>query len=177
MATIQLLFHNFVTVNSGLIITTFVVLLLLVLMLIAFFILERNLTKKVSKEVGVLQKELRSIQPRFIDISASTEDFLDLAVEAWRLENKFNKIEQQLPEAAIKPFKHSLEKFRKFFAKHDIDIVDFTGQKFNDGLNIDVLNTEKDPSITEPYIKETFEPSIMVRGILVKKAKVIVVNN
>jgi molecular chaperone GrpE (heat shock protein) len=60
--------------------------------------------------------------------------------------------------------------------KYDIEIVDYTNQKFNDGLNLDVLSVEKEPTISESIVKETVEPTVMYRGQVIKKAKIIVLS-
>ena len=70
-----------------------------------------------------------------------------------------------------------MNKLKRYIANYDVEIVDYTNQKFNDGLNLDVLSVEKDPSITVPTVKETVEPTILVKGQVVKKAKIILINN
>ncbi len=136
----------------------------------------------ILNKIDLLSKNLgleiqNSVRPAFLEVSVSAEELIELAAEVWRFEQKFNKIVSQLPENYIKATKHSIEKFRRYLTKYDIQVIDFTGQKFNDGLNVDILNTEKDPSAEGSYVKETFEPAIMLRGTLVKRAKVIIVNN
>ncbi len=61
--------------------------------------------------------------------------------------------------------------------KYDIEIRDYTNQKFNEGLNLDILSVEKDPAIAEPMVKETVEPTILCKGQVVKKAKIILLSN
>jgi molecular chaperone GrpE (heat shock protein) len=148
-----------------------------VILLIALLILKQLILRSITKTSKDLQNELRSVvQPKFLDISVALEEILELAVEVWRLEIRLAKVDQ-LPENYSKATAHSVSKFKRYLSKHDIEIIDYTGQKFNDGLNVEVLNYETDTSVVEPYIKETFEPSLMVRGELVKRAKVIVVKN
>ncbi len=154
-----------------------IALLLFVILLIVLLILKHSILRAVRRSSTDLKNELKSVvQPKFLDISIALEEILELAVEVWRLEIRLAKAEQ-LPENYSKAATHSVSKFKRYLSKHDIEIIDYTGQKFNDGLNVEVLNYENDPSVTEPYIKETFEPSLMVRGELVKRAKVIVVKN
>ena len=50
-------------------------------------------------------------------------------------------------------------------------------QKYNEGLNLDVLNVEKDASVTVPTVKETVEPTVLHKGQVVKKAKIILLSN
>ena len=57
------------------------------------------------------------------------------------------------------------------------ELLDYTNQKFNDGLNLDILSVEKDPSLPAPIVKETIEPTILVKGQVVRKAKIILLTN
>jgi hypothetical protein len=66
---------------------------------------------------------------------------------------------------------------KKYISNYDVEIVDYTNQKFNDGLNLDVLSVEKDPAVASPTVKETVEPTILVKGQVVKKAKIILLSN
>ena len=59
----------------------------------------------------------------------------------------------------------------------EAEIVDYKNQKYNDGLNLDIVGVEKDPSITESIIKEIKEPTIMLKGQVVHKAKIILLSN
>jgi hypothetical protein len=62
---------------------------------------------------------------------------------------------------------------KRFLDKNDIDVIDYTNKKYNEGLNLDVLAVEKDSNLKEAIIKETHEPAITLKGKIVKKAKVI----
>ena len=68
---------------------------------------------------------------------------------------------------------NSIQKLKRYLEKYDVEILDYKNQKFNEGLNLDVLSVEKDSSIQEPQIKETIEPTIMLKGQVIRKAKVI----
>ncbi len=58
--------------------------------------------------------------------------------------------------------------------KNDIEIVDHTNQKFNEGINLDILAVEKSSDILESIIKETKEPTILHKNQVVHKGKVII---
>jgi hypothetical protein len=62
-------------------------------------------------------------------------------------------------------------------SKCEIEILDYTGKKYNEGLNVDILSIEKDPGATFPHIREMIEPTILCKGTIIKKGKVIVVEN
>jgi hypothetical protein len=69
---------------------------------------------------------------------------------------------------------NSIQKIKRYLDKNDIEIVDHTNQKFNEGRNLDVLAVEKSLDISESIIKETKEPTILHKNQVVHKAKVII---
>ena len=71
-----------------------------------------------------------------------------------------------------RPLKSNLSKLESFLNDFGVQIIDYTNQKYNDGMNVDIIDTIK-TDISEPSIKETIEPSITINGILVKRARVI----
>jgi molecular chaperone GrpE (heat shock protein) len=93
------------------------------------------------------------------------------------MEQRLAKVIDILPENHRKGLENSVHKFKRYFSNYDIEIVDYTNQKFNDGLNLDVLSVEKDQTVTTPIVKETVEPTILVKGQVIKKAKIILLSN
>lgn len=118
-----------------------------------------------------------SVTPHFVQVTPEAASMIELAVEIWRIEQRLAKAESTLPENFKRGTDNSIMKFRRFLEKYDIEIIDYTGQKYNDGLNLEITAVEKDPSVTEKTIKETVEPAITCRGRVIKKAKVIVLSN
>jgi len=112
-----------------------------------------------------------------MDISVSVKDITELAVSIWRLEKKYMDISDSLQDTQKSGLDNSISRLKRYLVTNDIDVVDFTGQKYNEGLNIDILASEDDLSVDEPIIKETVEPTVMCRGQIIKKAKVILANN
>ena len=62
----------------------------------------------------------------------------------------------------------------KFIKAGTNEVIDYTGQVYNEGMNLDILSTEKDPDLKQSIISETHEPAVTHKGILVRKAKVII---
>ena len=147
--------------------TTLVILLLLG---ISYYFRVRLLTleKKIAKEVK------DSIVPKFLDVSVELNFLVDLGVEFWRLKSRLQKIENTIEDSAKKNIASSFQKIERYLETHDIEIQDHTNKPFNDGLNVDVLSVVKEEGTKTPVIKETVEPSVMSKGQLVKRAKVIV---
>ena len=130
-----------------------------------------ELYKKISEEIKY------AVAPKSINLNASVTELVELATEVWRIEQRLAKVADILPENQRKGLENSVHKFKRYISNYDIEIVDYTNQKFNDGLNLDVLSVEKDPSVTTPTVKETVEPTILVKGQVVKKAKIILLSN
>ena len=156
--------------------------LLNAILIISLIVLFRRSFKKTSEKIDHVYNSLReelkfSIQPKFIEMSLSVESLVELAVEVWRIEKRITKVSSSLPKVQRKGVETSIQKLKRYLEKYDIEIRDYTNQKFNEGLNLDVLSVEKDPSITEPIVKETVEPTILCKGQVVKKAKIILLSN
>lgn len=130
-----------------------------------------DLYKKLSQEIKF------AVAPKSLQISVVANELVELATEIWRIELRLAKVATSLPENHRKGLENSMLKLKKYISNYDVEIIDYTNQKFNDGLNLDVLSVEKDPAITTSTVKETVEPTIMVKGQVVKKAKIILLSN
>jgi hypothetical protein len=117
------------------------------------------------------------IPPEFLDVSIQTSDLIELAIDMWRLERRLAKALPLLPEEQKANINNSLQKLKRYLDKYNIEILDHTNQKYDEGQNLEVLAAEKDPNTKEPTIKETKEPTILYKGQVVHIGKVIIVNN
>ncbi len=117
-----------------------------------------------------------AVAPKFMELSLGVNDLVDLAIEIWRIEQRIAKSAESLPENQRKGLDVSIQKLKRYIGKYDIEIIDYTNQKYNDGLNLDVLSVEKDSTISDPIVKETVEPTVLCKGQVVRKAKIIVIN-
>ncbi|KKQ69772.1 MAG: hypothetical protein UT32_C0040G0001 [Parcubacteria group bacterium GW2011_GWC2_39_14] len=130
-----------------------------------------ELYRKISEDIKY------SVTPKFVELSLGVNDLVDLAVEVWRMEQRVSKSASSLPENQLKGLENSIQKLKRYLEKYDIQIVDYKDTKYNDGLNLDILSVEKDPTLPEPRVKETVEPTIMCKGQVVRKAKIILLSN
>lgn len=138
---------------------------------------QENISAKLDEVYSKIRNDINfAVAPNSINLSPSTNDFIQFAIEIWRVQQRIAKLEATLPENQQKGLENSIQKFKRYFEKYDIEIVDYTNQKFNDGLNLDVLSVEKDPAISESIVKETVEPTVMYRGQVIRKAKIIVLS-
>ena len=153
----------------------FIVVLLIVL--IRKFGKQNPLGSKIDEAFFDIKEQIKfAVAPKFIDISTGVGEFVELAVEVWRIEQNIAKTIATIPESQAKRLESSIQKLKRYLEKYDLEIIDYKNQKYNDGLTLDVLSIEKDPSIQESVIKETIEPTIMLKGQVVRKAKVIVLS-
>lgn len=173
------IFNIFNSVNLQAIEVAFllIVTILLILIILLLSKIATDLARRIDHLRDTLREEIKfSIQPKAIEMSFSVEALVELAVEVWRIEQRLAKVSSGLSDIQRKGLESSVQKLRRYLEKYDIEIRDYTNQKFNEGLNLDVLSVEKDPAITEPIIKETVEPTIMCKGQVVKKAKIILLS-
>ena len=161
--------------------TVFLVIFPVLIIVFIFCVSYRNLKNKYSKlpenTPEPLKENTFQSQTVFVDLSPKTADIVELAVEVWRINNRIMKASADLTEMQKRGLESSLQKFLKFLDKNEIKIIDHTGEKYNEGLNVEVLSFEKDPTVNTPKIKETVEPSIVYKNSIVKKGKIIVINN
>ena len=127
--------------------------------------------KKISEDIKY------AVSPKFVELSLGVNDLIDLAIEIWRIEQRIVKSTESLPENQLKGLENSVQKMKRYIEKYDIEIIDYKNTKYNDGLNLDVLSIEKDPTLSESTVKETIEPTILCKGQVVRKAKIILIKN
>ena len=133
----------------------------------------------VERKAGLddIRKDIMyAVAPRFVDISIQTNDLIEFSVDFWRMEKRINRIASTLPKEEKEILENSLQKIKRYLDKNDIEIVDHTGQKYSEGQNLDILAVEKDESVKKTTIKETKEPTILLKGQVVHIGKVIVVS-
>mgnify|MGYP001617929234 FL=1 len=174
---------NLFTQNFNSIGLVFILLALVVsLAVFLLFFLKRNGKDDISEKLDGFYKKIQedikfAVTPKFIELSLGVNDIVDLAVEVWRIEQRINKSASNLPENQLKGLENSVQKLKRYLEKYDIEVIDYKNTKYNEGLNLDILSVEKDPTLLEPVVKETVEPTIMCKGQVVRKAKIILLSN
>lgn len=97
----------------------------------------------------------------------------EFALNIWRIDSKVKTT--NLPQT--RAITSSIKRIYELLEKHQITIKDYTNTKYNDGLNIDVVECKQvlasDSADISEMIIETLSPSIIIDGELYKKAKVI----
>ena len=140
------------------------------------YISDNNFLKKLVNQHQVeIQKVIESEKiKKTSKCSITTKDLMNLGIDVWRMEQRLTKIMQTIPEKSQDLLKNSIQKIKRYLDKNNIEIVDYTNQKFNEGRNLDILAVEKSSNILESIIKETKEPTILHKNQVVNKGKVII---
>ncbi|MDD3102206.1 MAG: hypothetical protein PHE59_03610 [Patescibacteria group bacterium] len=174
---------NYILQNLNFIIFSSVLFLTILFIIILFSIFIKIIHKdNISVKFNELHLKIReeikyAVTPKFINVSAEVNEITDLAVEIWRIEQRIAKSASSLSEQQLMGLDNSVQKLKRYLSKYDIEILDYKNTKYNDGLNLDILSIEKNSSLPEPIIKEIIEPTIMCKGQVVRKAKIILINN
>ena len=128
----------------------------------------------IIKEIKAVRNDIKeSIVPKFVEVSIQTKDLVEHAIELWRLESRLKPIltdSDEIKELIV----NSITKLKRYLEKNDIAVIDHTNQKYNDGLNLEILAIEKEINVTESIVKETKEPTVTHKGKVVNRGKVIV---
>jgi len=133
-------------------------------------------TSEIRLQISETRKDIQSaVTPKFIEMSSQVKDLVELSIEIWRLENRINKINSNLEENQKEGINNSIQKIKRYLDKNDIELIDHTNHKFNEGRNLDILAVEKDSNLPEAIVKETKEPTVMYKGQVVRKGKVVVI--
>lgn len=165
------------TLNLILVLVTLNVLVLLGIGFVVFLI---QSTKKGGDHEELFSKINQSLKfslEPMSEIPLGVEEIVELATEVWKIEQRISKASENMAEIHQKALGNSINRLKNYLNKYDVEIQDYTGQKYNDGLNFDVLSREQDPTLEFAVIKETVEPTIICRGRVVKRAKVILASN
>lgn len=173
-------FNIFTTINPQAIEVALLsgVAILLIVVILSISKFAAGFLKALTHLRDGLREDIKfAVTPKFMELSLGVNELVDLAVEVWRIEQRIAKSAPGLPETQLKGLENSVQKLKRYLEKYDIEIVDYKNQKYNEGLNLDILSIEKDPSLQHSIVKETVEPTIMCKGQVVRKAKIILISN
>ena len=158
------LYNNFLSI-----LLISVLLIILILLLIELFRLELNsVYKKIRKEIRLV------VFPKVAIRTPNQNEMIDFAISVWRIEKGLTNIKKSSDDADTKRIENSVEKMKEILKDNNIVIIDHTGEKYNDGRNLEVYDVEKDSSIENPMVVKTIEPSIMSDGCVIQKGKVVI---
>lgn len=107
-----------------------------------------------------------------VELSIECQHLIDCALAIWQIEKHLKSIDDNLG-IKIRPINSGITKILSVLNQYHIEIKDYTGEKYNEGMNIDIIDTIKNSNAKEARIIETISPTIICNGQIVKKARVI----
>ncbi|HJR09482.1 MAG TPA: hypothetical protein VJ842_19630 [Pyrinomonadaceae bacterium] len=109
--------------------------------------------------------------PAQLDVPLAS--LVELAIEAWRLEQW---IAAMPPEKTASKVRHVARRLQKFLSERELSALDLTGQKYEPGMAVEVLEAFADDDVRgdEKLITEMVAPIILWRGRVVRHGQVVV---
>ena len=144
-----------------------VVLLVIALLVILLIFVARGFAK-TDRQIK------RSIEPKSLEILPSAKSMIDLAVELWKLDKRMKNISDKLSDDEKKLLSNSLDRLKRFLQVNDIETEDYEGVAYNEGMNVKIMNVEKEHNVPRSIIGETIRPAVERKGVLVSQAEVVI---
>jgi len=113
------------------------------------------------------------------ELNLSLEVVSSLALEIWRLEKRLNKIKNIMGETFGNDSDSvfdQIQRIKDFFAKHEIELREHTGENYNDGLSLKAIHFETDKNMPKNTMKiiETVKPTVSLNGKIISHGEVVV---
>lgn len=97
-----------------------------------------------------------------------------VAEEVWRLEQRLDRAARQVEDDALEGVRDALQRLRDILDEAGVQAVDHTGGRYIDGLRVEVLHVEGEPSDDAALrVVRTVRPTIMVDGRVAVSGQVI----
>ena len=120
---------------------------------------DNNIQKEIAsinEQLADIRKEIMySVAPKFLELSVEVNDLVELAIDYWRLEHRLGKMFASMEKNQKENLESSLQRIKRYLDKNDVEIIDHTNQKYDEGQNLEILAVEHDPKAKENTIKET----------------------
>ena len=89
--------------------------------------------------------------------------FRTAGTAVWKLEQRMLDEETKEPKEEYRRLWRHVEAVRDALAEIGVDVIDWTGKRYNEGMSLKVVSEEERPGTKEPEIIETLLPTIRVR--------------
>ena len=129
------------------------------------YIAMKNKSKKAAKKRAASRPSNNSTT-----IRVSKSAIVDHAIDIWRL----SAVDFEFDDNNKQRFENTISRLNRFLEQHEISINDYEGRTLIDGMNIDIIASEQSPEIEKPTIIKTHTPEVQIKGIVCKRAQVIV---
>ena len=131
------------------------------------FILVREISIKQKRNIDLLYQ-------KYIEFKPEVKSLIELANAYWNLEKKLGDYENELSDNNVRRLKSSIRKIKSYLDESDIEVNDYSGRQFNEGMNVEIVGRKVDKKVKTSIIDEVMSPAILYRGELVQKTKVII---
>jgi len=107
-------------------------------------------------------------------------DFVSsLAIEIWRLEKRVQREKEDMAKGEPTGFSSivdQMQRIKDVFKKQEIEICEYIGENYNDGLSLKVLHVEEMDGLPKGKMQiiETIKPSVYLKGKVIFPGEVIV---
>lgn len=102
----------------------------------------------------------------FSALHTDTKLWDELGTRLWRAERQVHRLHQSEASENSERLLRRFEEIIETLHDHDIEILDHTGERYDTGLALKVLQYEPQGGITEEVVLETVKPSVRVKGVL-----------
>ena len=136
------------------------------------FISDLNIEKSIVSSRESLSKET-NLNDCEVFISS-------LAIEIWRLKKRIQKVVIEAGEKEesnmLQPIAEQIERFDDILQKHNIEVIEHSGEKYNEGQSLRVLHIKDDDNLPagEMKIIATIKPSVYLNEKIIFHGEVIV---
>ena len=116
-------------------------------------------------------EELTDELPGKLDVPL--DSLVELAIESWRLEHWLAGLP---PEKVASKLRHIARRLQKFLTERELAALDLTGQKYEPGMAVEVLEVvpDENPRAGGKLIVEMVAPIVLWRGRVVRHGQVVV---
>lgn len=135
--------------------------------------LDTKLTEVLETQLKIVQAEREIKTDKISDIQIDHSFHLKGATEIMRIKNYSNTLDSQ--SQSYIALNDSLNRLINTYKAYDYELIDFTGQEYDDRIIIDVKDSEYDETI--PFGKEvivkTLKPQVKYKGLIIQDAQVV----
>ena len=89
--------------------------------------------------------------------------FRTAGTSVWRLAGRMLDEETKEPKEEYRRFWRHVETIRDALTSVGVDVIDWTGKRYDEGMSLKVVSEEERPGTKEPEIIETLLPTIRFR--------------
>lgn len=109
------------------------------------------------------EEEVRPRQSGSISDAELAKLFRATGTAVWKLAGRMLDAETKAPKDEYRRLWRHVEAIRDALTDVGVDVIDFTGKRYDEGMSLKVVSEEERPGTKEPEIIETLRPTIRFR--------------